>query len=91
VLNEVRTIRELKVEAARRGYPVEIRGVITYQNGRSGNFFIQGGPPLKAPYTAKLSDGAKTRAMVGKVTSGDCNSCHTKDGLNGAPGRILVP
>jgi predicted CXXCH cytochrome family protein len=29
--------------------------------------------------------------MVGKVTSGDCNSCHTTAGANGAPGRILVP
>ena len=36
-------------------------------------------------------DGTKTRAMIGKVTSGDCNSCHSTAGLNGAPGRILVP
>jgi len=60
----------------------------------AGNFNIprqNGAQRLTAPFTAKLSDGVKTRAMVGKVTSGDCNSCHTTAGLNGAPGRILVP
>ena len=60
----------------------------------AGNFFVprqQGAQRLTAPYSAKLSDGTKTRAMVGKVTSGDCNSCHTTAGKNGAPGRILVP
>jgi predicted CXXCH cytochrome family protein len=24
-------------------------------------------------------------------TTGDCNSCHTQSGANGAPGRILLP
>lgn len=60
----------------------------------AGNFDVprqNGAQRLTAPYSAKLSDGVKTRAMVGKVTSGDCNSCHTAAGINGAPGRILVP
>ena len=57
----------------------------------AGNFLVQGGQKLTAPYSAALSDGAKTRTMIGKVTSGDCNSCHTAAGLNGAPGRVLVP
>ncbi len=57
----------------------------------AGNFDIQGGQKLTAPYSASLSDGAKTRKMNGKVTSGDCNSCHTAAGINGAPGRILIP
>ena len=46
---------------------------------------------LTAPYSAKVFDGTKTRVMVGKVTSGDCNFCHTAAGKNGAPGRILAP
>jgi mono/diheme cytochrome c family protein len=79
--------------------PPTVTVTITDDKGRkvnavvnaAGNFSIQGGPPLRAPLSASLSDGTKTRAMVGKVTSGDCNSCHTPDGLNGAPGRILVP
>jgi cytochrome c5 len=60
----------------------------------AGNFDIprQNGPQrLTAPYSAKVSDGVKTRVMVGKVTSGDCNSCHSMAGANGAPGRVLVP
>ena len=35
--------------------------------------------------------GFWSRAMLGSVTSGDCNSCHTQDGRNGAPGRVLAP
>ena len=62
---------------------------ITMQVNASGNFFTRERftPPLKAA----VSDGAKTRAMVGTVSSGDCNSCHTVAGLNGAPGRIMAP
>jgi predicted CXXCH cytochrome family protein len=29
--------------------------------------------------------------MSGAVTAGDCNSCHTEQGANGAPGRIMAP
>jgi hypothetical protein len=29
--------------------------------------------------------------MPVKQTSGDCNSCHTVNGANGAPGRIMAP
>ncbi len=66
-----------------------VKGVVN----NAGNFDIPkpGGAPLKAPFKASLSDGVATRAMVGTVTSGDCNSCHTVAGKNGAPGRILAP
>lgn len=65
--------------------PPPVTVTVTDENGRvvnaavnaAGNFSIAGGPELTAPCSAKLSDGTKTRAMVGKVTSGDCNSCHT--------------
>ena len=40
---------------------------------------------------AVVTDGVKTRQMQGTVTSGDCNSCHTVNGTNGAPGRIMAP
>jgi hypothetical protein len=56
----------------------------------AGNFLRDKGG-LKPPYRAKVTSGGKTRAMVGTVTSGDCNSCHTPTGLNGAPGRIQAP
>lgn len=81
-----------------KGAPPQVNVVITAVDGKvytlpvngSGNFLLRGMNP-KPPFKAVVTDGAKTRAMVGSVTSGDCNSCHTKDGKNGAPGRILTP
>jgi hypothetical protein len=61
----------------------------------AGNFLLEaqqgGGPPPRAPFKATVTDGKVTRTMNGSVTSGDCNSCHTVTGANGAPGRILAP
>jgi hypothetical protein len=59
----------------------------------AGNFLLQqqGGQPPRAPFKARITDGTKERAMQGTVTSGDCNSCHTTTGANGAPGRIMAP
>ena len=57
----------------------------------AGNFLLERNNP-KPPFKAMVIDGnGKTRAMQGSVTSGDCNSCHTQTGKNGAPGRILAP
>ncbi len=58
----------------------------------AGNFRSQSttaGFPV--PYTARVRAGGKTNAMAGAQTEGDCNTCHTTAGLNGAPGRILIP
>ncbi len=63
--------------------------VTNLQVNAAGNFDTTN--RIKAPYRAKITDGTKTRAMTGSVTSGDCNSCHTPTGLNGAPGRIMAP
>jgi len=61
----------------------------------AGNFRVErskgDGKAFSAPYRAKVMDGANSRSMAGTVTSGDCNSCHTAAGANGAPGRILAP
>jgi hypothetical protein len=67
--------------------------VFTMTANQVGNFFYEQGmgQPPRAPFRVVLSDGTKTRAMSGSVTSGDCNSCHTVSGANGAPGRILAP
>ena len=57
----------------------------------AGNFYLMAGKP-KPPFKAVVLDNqGKTRAMAGSVTSGDCNSCHTQTGKNGAPGRITAP
>jgi len=44
-----------------------------------------GGPQVR------VFDGTKDRVMGAPLTAGDCNSCHTEPGVNGAPGRIMAP
>lgn len=80
-----------------KGPPPPLTVIVTDKNGKTtslpvnaaGNFFTQS--KILAPYKAKVTDGVKTRAMNGSVTAGDCNSCHTVAGANGAPGRIMAP
>jgi hypothetical protein len=54
-----------------------------------GNFYSRAA--IVAPFHVKVTDGVKTRAMAGSLTAGDCNSCHTLAGANGAPGRVMAP
>ncbi|HSY23238.1 MAG TPA: hypothetical protein VK841_14025 [Polyangiaceae bacterium] len=54
-----------------------------------GNFYSTGS--IATPFDAKVLNGSKERDMVAAQTSGDCNSCHTEQGANGAPGRIMPP
>lgn len=78
--------------------PPTLTVTVTDKNGKTavmtvnaaGNFDTQQ-KGLQPPYRAQVSDGAKVRKMNGTVTSGDCNSCHTPTGANGAPGRIQAP
>ena len=80
-----------------KGPPPALTVVITDKNGRVtripvnevGNFSTRG--RVTPPYKAAVTDGTKTRAMMGSVTAGDCNSCHTDPGINGAPGRVMAP
>ena len=77
------------------GATVEITGadgtVTSLTTNAAGNFYIESMTALSTPYTAKIIQGGKTRAMVGAQSNGECNSCHTAAGVNGAPGRILLP
>ena len=58
----------------------------------SGNFLDQDIFSLwPSPWTVAVVRGAARRPMVGTVTDGDCNGCHTAPGNNAAPGRILAP
>jgi len=72
---------------------VVIRGAdgmtVTLMPNAAGNFYYQGA--LAKPYTAKVTSMGRERAMIATQTSGDCNSCHTQDGLMMAPGRIMLP
>jgi hypothetical protein len=54
-----------------------------------GNFMSS--TRIASPFHVKVVNGTKVRAMVGSLTAGDCNSCHTQNGANGAPGRIVAP
>lgn len=56
----------------------------------AGNFYLEK-VTLKTPYKARLIYAGGTREMAAAQTNGDCNSCHTATGLNGAPGRIAPP
>jgi hypothetical protein len=62
---------------------------ITLEVNSAGNFYYMGS--LRLPFTAKVVVNGKERVMVGPQTIGDCNACHTQNGLQGAPGRIIVP
>jgi hypothetical protein len=43
------------------------------------------------PFHVKVTNGTKERVMATALTGGDCNTCHTVTGVNGAPGRIMAP
>ena len=79
--------------------PPQLRVIVTDSRNRtfnmrvnaSGNFLTENGARPRPPLRAAVTDGVNTRRMMGTVTSGDCNSCHTVNGANGAPGRIMAP
>lgn len=58
-------------------------------NQPSGNFRTLAA--LTPPLTVRVLFNGKANAMKGMAPSGDCNSCHTETGANGAPGRITIP
>lgn len=68
----------------------DANGVVTNVAVNSvGNFNSRAN--IVAPFHVKVNSGAKVRAMAGALTAGDCNSCHTVTGVNGAPGRVMAP
>jgi len=56
----------------------------------AGNFMLQGAA-IPLPYKARVEVGGATRSMSTPQSDGDCNNCHTQTGVNGAPGRIMLP
>jgi hypothetical protein len=62
---------------------------ITLEVNSAGNFYYTG--TVRSPFTAKVVVNGAERVMVTPQTYGDCNSCHTQNGLQGAPGRVIVP
>jgi hypothetical protein len=63
---------------------------VTLTPNSAGNF--SSSTSLPGPYKAKVINGAGLeRVMSSTASTGDCNSCHTQNGANGAPGRITLP
>ncbi len=66
--------------------------VLSVETNKAGNFFVGArGPVLAMPFTAKVIFKGSERRMFAPKSSGNCMSCHTSKGANGAPGRIMVP
>ena len=62
----------------------------TFPVNSGGNFF--GNLTLRpALFRARVVTAQGTREMATAQTSGDCNTCHTAEGREGAPGRIFLP
>lgn len=61
--------------------PIPVNGV--------GNFYFAG--IVASPFHVKVVSSGKENQMSASPATGDCNSCHTRDGANSAPGRILAP
>jgi len=57
----------------------------------NGNFVVESNTPLALPARAEVQRNGKVAKMKDDVTNGDCNSCHTEQGKNDAPGRIQAP
>jgi hypothetical protein len=65
---------------------------LVLQPNSAGNFVSTSvAAPFPMPYTARVRAHGKVRAMSTPQRSGDCNACHTEQGTNGAPGRIVWP
>jgi hypothetical protein len=64
-------------------------GTHTLSVNSAGNFSSQS--TIAKPYHAKVVYQGRTRAMAAAQTDGDCNTCHTENGTNGAPGRVALP
>jgi hypothetical protein len=69
----------------------DANGVVhTLTPNSAGNFFLES-TSFSYPYHAKVVYQGRERAMLVAQTDGDCNSCHTQDGAQMAPGRIFLP
>lgn len=66
-------------------------GVHTVSARDSGNFYQPGEGTLALPLTARVIQGDNVLPMLTPFDTGDCNTCHTQEGKEGAPGRIILP
>jgi len=66
--------------------------VIRMTTNRAGNFTLRTrGNAITFPYTAKVLFQGREAEMATPQSTGNCASCHTAKGENGAPGRVIAP
>ncbi len=63
--------------------------VETIPVGTDGNFYTTDG--ITGPFRAKILYQGRERDMLSPQAFGSCNFCHTSNGANTAPGRIMLP
>lgn len=64
----------------------------TTTTNTAGNFYLKKTTYPFKPYRVVLTLAGRTREMqLVQSTSGDCNTCHSTNGKNGALGRIVAP
>lgn len=64
--------------------------VHTLEPNDVGSFYFESSS-FAYPYRAKVVYQGRERAMLLEQKDGDCNTCHTQDGTQAAPGRIVLP
>ena len=82
------------VASGSEGAEIEItdaNGVVYVQTANAAGNFFDESPDFALPYSAKVRFQGRERAMLAKQAIGDCNSCHTEQGDEAAPGRIALP
>ncbi len=68
-------------------------GRVTLTTNSAGNFYAKDSElrGLTWPLTVATAVGGDENWMNSPVDEGSCNDCHTQDGDQGAPGRVVVP
>jgi hypothetical protein len=62
------------------------------KTNRAGNFMLRArGQSLAMPFTAQVKLNGQSAEMATPQSTGNCASCHTAKGANGAPGRVIIP
>ncbi len=65
---------------------------LTLLPNAAGNFISKAREPgFPLPYRARVVVGDVESTMQSLQQNGDCNTCHTEQGQQGAPGRIVWP
>ncbi len=58
----------------------------------AGNFWLsEGDGPIALPYRAAVVSNGMRLEMATAQAQGNCASCHTAAGAQGAPGRVVAP